>query len=322
MKGVSLPPVPLYDILTERVIDKVSRVEFRREQRTRVPGWVNQYATEHNEHYIIAGTNSITDMTTKTKYLSQWPFTYGEIAREYMELCQDESGIRLQRQKLTQRAWAPVYFVGPSTGTYAYVDIRGAYYNLYRHLTLDSSYRQPEVALGSIPFISIKEFGLSKPIRNLFFGIMCKRKSDVFRNGNFDMVRSNFPSSRPDVTTYVFHTIQAIAQEAISLFKIHMWLTDAAILPASEADAFIRYLAEEWFLDSRIVAEGTSSLLATGCYQVGEKLSRNFTANVAHKGAACNLLMPKIDVQGLKEVRKWLLLASESVRTNWTGSEN
>ena len=88
-------------------------------------------------HYLSMGSYSVTDMTTQTKWLFQWPYTYGEIAREYLSYCADTAKITLRRQKILEVGHAPIYFTGPSSGNYSYVDISACYFSLYKYLTLD-----------------------------------------------------------------------------------------------------------------------------------------------------------------------------------------
>jgi hypothetical protein len=206
---------------------------------------------------------------------------------------------------------APVYFTGPSRGTYSYVDISACYFSLYKHLTLASSFASPEIAIGRAPYLHLEDFGKSKKVRNMTFGIMNKRKMTVFTKGAYDQIPSHSELFRPDISAYVLQTTQAVAKDAIDNFTIHMWLTDAAILPSTQATEFVNFLWEEWKLHARIVAQGSSHLLATACYQVGEKMTRDYTKQTAQKGGKCHQLMPKIDVKSLKITRNWLVSRSK-----------
>jgi hypothetical protein len=314
--GITLPPNPLYDTLKTNLLEKIKNSKY---ERRPIPTWpaifIPNYVRDNPTHYLSMGSYSVTDMTTQTKWLFQWPYTYGEIAREYLSYCADTAKITLRRQKVLEVGHAPIYFTGPSSGNYSYVDISACYFSLYKYLTLDSSFNGSEIAIGKAPFLDLTDFSKSKKVRNMTFGIMNKRRMTVFTKGGYDQTPSHSEFYRPDISAYVLQTTQAVAKDSIRNFTIHMWLTDAAILPSLQANEFISFLWQEWLLRSRIVAQGSSLLLATARYQVGEKMTRDYTKQTAQKGGKCHQLIPKIDVKSLKITRNWLVSRSKLVET-------
>jgi hypothetical protein len=310
--GITLPPNKLYDTLKVNLFERLAKSKYQRQPIKTWPAiFVADYVRDNPMHTLSIGSFSVTDLTTRTKYLFQWPYTYGEIAREYLAYCANQANIKLRQQKTVEVGCAPVYFTGPRRGNYAYVDISACYFSLYKYLTLDANYTAPEISLGRAPFLDLDNFGQSKTIRNMAFGMMNKRRMTVFTKERYNETPSRSEYYRPDIAAYVLQTTQAVAQDSINNFPIHMWLTDAAILPSEQATEFIYFLWKEWHLQSRIVAQGSSHLLATARYKVGEKMTRDYTKQTAQKAGKCHLLMPKIDVKSLKETRNWLVLHSK-----------
>lgn len=320
--GISLPDNNLYNLLADRTIERLERGTYT---RNRIPGkgsisvpvFTHQYLTRYRDNYVACGGFSISDITTQTKYLSQWPYTYGEIAREYLTYCEEQSGINLKPQRSFSMGHAPIYFTGPSKGLYAYVDITSCYFSLYKPLTLDCKFHGSSIAQGQIPFIRTAELNQNKAIRNTVFGIMAKRYMLVAQHKYLTPRDNHSTLFRPAIGAYVYQTTQAVAKESISNFDIHMWLTDAAILPYKEAEQFQQFLRTEWLLDSKIEAWGSSSILATAVYKVGEKMSKDFTRSVPQKRGKCNTLMQGIDIPSLKKSRQWLMSQYELDQTNW-----
>lgn len=107
------------------------------------------------------------------------------------------------------------------------------------------------------------------------------------------------------ISNYVLSTMQAVAQEAWSLFPIQQWLTDAAIIPTSYAPELIEYLWQEWHLASETQAHGPAYSFAAGAYKIGRKVTNNlmelpFTSDKLDT-------FESVQTQFLKELRKELV---------------
>src|SRR5487761_300292 len=91
-----LPSNDLYTYLQSRVLDRNTQGQFARKRISELPlVWAHEYQRTHPNSYLIIGTNSTTDMTTKTKYLHQWPYSAGDVSREYLAWCVEQSGEEL-----------------------------------------------------------------------------------------------------------------------------------------------------------------------------------------------------------------------------------
>lgn len=304
LPGTVLPPTPLWEEIAER-IDTKDYI------RISIPKTPYRYIDEdmHNwPHRLIVGSHHITDKKDRTKYIAQWPYPHGELATEYFYLCIEKSGYKLGKVYGKCTGKEPIYFTGPSKGLYAYVDIASCYFSLYRVLTLDLYYDPIGfvVGQGNIPWYSPVEFGLHKPIRNMLFGIMRKTSSTIYVNGSYNEAQSHTPTFRPAITTYVLDTMQAIKQDSLRYFKIHIWLTDAAILPVHQAKAFQEYLVNEWLLNSRLKWSGPASLFCSNCWQVGERITEQLKRYTLYEGKPIDTGHP-VNIPKLKAARKWLM---------------
>lgn len=286
--GITLPDTPLYRMLRQRVRDRQDASPYLYD---RLPGemWPYEWIELHKPKGVVhVGTQSLTVVDEGIKYLRQWPCGYGDIAAEYLRwIAGDENKLRRHNGAASAIPAPPLYFTGPRYDHCAYVDIVGCYFHLYRPLSLDCVYKSPTGSAsgqiwyrqGSLLFECADELALSKQVRNTVYGIMRKRVQVVYRDGKYEWQSARTPLYRYCLTQLVMETLQAVAQSCIDRFSVHMWLTDAAILPRNQAQALIDFLRLEWRLDSRIIAQGQSRLLALGRYTVGSKWSANLDGN-------------------------------------------
>jgi hypothetical protein len=311
--GLVVPPVMLWDELTARVQENVERTQFERIPISDAPLHYFQEHFQESDHTFNLGTFHITDKTDKIKYLHMWPYTAGEYVHEYLTLCEELTGRQMKWvPTVSDYGKAALFFRGPSRGTYAYVDITSCYFSLYRYCAFDARYRRDkcQYSQGNVLLWRPDEYGMHKLIRNMTFGMMRKSKGVAWKNGKYTLSNSHSRYYRPDVTGYVLDTVQAIAQESLQLFDLHMWLTDAAILPIEQAKEFQIYLQTEWSLSSTIKGLGPAGLFSSNCFQVGSLITEQLKGFHIQRGQPINTLEP-VNVPKLKRIRQWLVASDE-----------
>ena len=300
-EGIVLPPTNLYEVLGARLLNKFRNSEFERVRISEEPiEWIK--TNNPRNCSLIVGSKSITDTTNKIKYIYQWPFTYGEVAAEYLAYCIEDYELTVFGGSPGPRA--PVAFRGPTKGHFAYVDIRACYFSLYRDLSLDTEFStRGYFNKGTIPFRDTVELKLCKTLRNTVFGLMRKSSRTRFKNGLYTRTSERSQFYRPMVPDYVLSTMQAIAQEAWSFFPIQQWLTDAAIINSVYAPELIEYLAEEWGLEAQVDAQGPSYSFALGAYKIGQKTTSNLLTLPLASSDKLNTFS-NVPIRFLKELRK------------------
>lgn len=302
--GIVIPNTDLYQILAANAVNRSKNSGYQRIRLKEEPReYIRQYPHIGKGKSLIVGAFQITDMKDKIKYLYQWPFTYGELASEYLHYC-------LQDIEVTRSVGGsigpppPLAFRGSTKGTFAYVDIVACYFSLYRDIAIDTTYTNTGIYIpGSIPFRDTEQLRLSKTLRNTVFGIMRKNSRTRYSNGKYKSTNERSEFYRPMIVNYVLSTTQAIAQEAWSMFPIQQWLTDAAIINMSYSQDLIDYLKEDWCLDAKIEAYGSSHSMGLGRYKVGAKASSHYS-NLPYLGNGPLEVFPKVPISTLKEIRR------------------
>ncbi len=298
-EGIVLPPTDFYQMLSANLVNRYKASDFERIRISMEPiDWIAQNKPRNCS--LIVGSKQITDTTNKVKYMYQWPFSYGELAVEYLNHCLIDS----EQKPLggSPGPKAPVAFRGPTKGNFAYVDIKACYFSLYRYVNLDLSYCDSYFDSGSIPFQDTSDLALCKPLRNTLFGILRKASRTRYKNGRYTRTNERSQYYRPMISNYVLSTMQAVAQESWRLFPVQQWLTDAAIIPSSYAPELIEYLAEEWRLDARVQARGPAYSFAAGVYKIGQKVTSNLLALSFQSGNTTTF--EPVPISMLRELRR------------------
>lgn len=308
-EGITLPATQLYEVLSSRVFNKIKDSPL---YRVRIPmeplDWLNQ--THHPADVsLIVSSKSITDLTNKVKYVYQWPFTYGELAVEYINLCLEEYD-EIPKHKEIKPVPPPLFFNGPTRGTFAYVDIQACHFSFYRYVGLDAFYDDKMFSVGKIPFLYTDELALSKLLRNTVLGILQHRTRTRYKNNKFYFTEERTPYYFPRVAHYVLSSLQAVAQEAVRLFPIHQWLTDAAIIEASASTDFIDWLWEEWRLLGIVQSHGPAYSFSVAAYHFPNKYSRGLE-DMPFYNRSVTTFKP-INIPYLKLIRKEVLNESLS----------
>jgi hypothetical protein len=212
-----------------------------------------QYSKAHPNNRIFLGGMSFSDMTTKTKYLAQWPYLYSEVAAEYLRWCAESQNYKMKAsyQEVPQHHGPAMYFRGYTHGALAYVDIQACYFQLYRYIPLDARYVDGILSSGDIRLLDTRDFGTHKRVRNTLFGLFVGGKKTITQHGKMSFRQLPTQTTHAHIATCVYDTVKAVALDALKTFpNITAWLTDAAILPLNEVDKFQEWLRAQWALES------------------------------------------------------------------------
>lgn len=248
---------------------------------------------QSREIYFIAGTNSLTVPSRQEKYImfnrpdgshicrywidengEQYLMTPGEAARA--ELARAFPGLRRvgwQASTLSLLDWRwPMLFTGPYEGKAVYIDLKGAYHQIYSRLWLDVAF---PAGYGTLSLASVADrLAEWKPARNSIVGITASREIHGVKGTRTYVLHAKNPYLSPHLWATVQSILNEIAFKAESLGAIYI-ATDGYIFP-EEA----RYWEfEEFLIDFGLkyrVLRGKSEIKNWGCYRVGPKKTQTF----------------------------------------------
>ncbi len=158
----------------------------------------------------------------------------------------------------------------------AVVDIEAAYYNLYRRLPMDLTYKPGRsFGLGRFWFVDAAEMRADKMGRNVALG-MTRARDYTMLNKGVRVAQSPWANRylSPGLWGFIADILHSIAGEAIARGAVH-YHTDGAILPAGEAESFREWIAETWNL-STTVAYGHAYVAGVGSWQLGERATKTY----------------------------------------------
>lgn len=244
--------------------------------------------------YFIAGANSLFVPSRQEKYLmatrpdgsrvtrvwqdekgDSYAMTPGEIAR--VELKKTFPGLRkvgwmAGHINLFDWRW-PMLYTGPQKGEGSYIDLKGAYHQIYSRLWLDTAF---PCGYGSLSLTSIADTLRNiKSARNSVVGVTAGR----IGTGVLGYKTIQLKTRNPYLAPGLWATIQAILNElafrAERLRAIYI-ATDGYIFPErSSADVFEEFLYDNGFTYRR--KDGPYEIKAWGAYQVPEKETSTFS---------------------------------------------
>lgn len=303
---------PLWQAIEDRLYEEKKDYEI-----VPIDKPVRTFLNSHEfTHDLKIGYYSATDRANKIRYVTQIPFTITDYARTYLQICQELSGNKLKRKynkhKDICHATNVLYFSGYYEGKLAYIDIKAAYWSILWPTTMDMEYdpvNQEIAAEGNIGYWHCDQFMKSKRIRQIVHSLFNYREMKTWEHEN-QRIRRDFPPAeiyRPYNLWYILDVMNAIVNDAINQgFTIYQWLTDAAIIPANQAEPFMEFLFERWFLASRLkwIGDGVSNQM--NMYKVGPKLSGGF--NPKRKvSRIINTIRPNSNIEGLRTYRLALI---------------
>lgn len=306
--------------LRDRVLDGPSqRVQFDHEAFFTGAKW-------RTYDRLVLGTRSAYDPRAQRKFTDRhdWPIAPHELARPYLNWIHAEQrhgreGSRGNKQVPWRRESlpmldlpAPMFYSGHVTeGDLTYVDINACYWQLYTSATLDLDYapERQRLGVGRIEFLNPGDLRGAKGLRNSVIGVTRTTAVDEARHGVVRRRRTFNKHLSPELWGYIAHTLHAIMREAVERFGACYVHTDGIVVPADRGEAVIRWLADEWRLESSVRATGPGRVWGLGAYEIGERRSR---ALVTHGLPICNLL--DLDPVLTAALRRWRTFLVERPR--------
>lgn len=245
--------------------------------------------------YFLAGISSIFVPSRNEKYLvshnhkgkslvMQWPdldgemiwMSPGEAART--ELKREFPTIRRVgwsrgHTQLFDWRW-PMVYRGKWQGEGVYVDLVGAYCQIYRRLWLDTCYPRGRGSLELEPIAS--RLSRWKPARNSLLGICRSRISYGYRGGSSIRLRPTNAFLSPGLWATVQAVLNEVAWQAVKHGSVYV-ATDGYILPQSrQQKEFVKFLADYGF-EYREIA-GEFDIKGWGCYSGPHKQTVSYGA--------------------------------------------
>jgi hypothetical protein len=258
---------------------------------------------------IVIGAYCVTDLAHHVRYVTpecwQPPYggvTPGELARAYLRHCR-----RLQMWDLppgdlgrTRIPWhrsqvpsliagtAPLYYDGASReGEWAIVDIDACYASLYLPFGLAPTFyhdvvqdKQGRDIEGTCRSISVSTLVFDRPAewlevkaaRNALVGVSGggSGKFSWLERGQLKTRRAMNDCYSPSVVAWCLWCATAIARDMIHRFQFVTWATDGGILPAENAAAAVKWIADAWHLTASVRAAGPGRVWHATCWRVGD----------------------------------------------------
>lgn len=248
---------------------------------------------QHREIYFIAGTNSMFVPSRQEKYIMLSDAKGNPICRDWddidghpllmtpSEACRTElnrtfkglrrTGWQPQHVNLFDWRW-PMMFSGASEGEGIYIDLKGAYHQIYSRLWLDVAFPcgYGTLALGGVAE-KLKNW---KAARNSLMGICAAREVTAVQGYKTFNIQANNPFLSPHLWATVQAILNEVAFKAESCGAIYI-ATDGYIFPKDrDVDRFVEFLADVG-LKYRS-KDGHYRILQWGAYKIGEKQTSNY----------------------------------------------
>jgi hypothetical protein len=301
---------PLYQAIHDEVLDEQERKGYEIVPlKVPIQRFLNDTKFTSD---VIVGKYSVTDRKNKIRYLTQIPYTVTDCARAYIRLCEFTAGRKLtpRYNKYTDVAHmrrGVKYFSGYYAGELAYVDLKAAYWQILWPTTLDMEYNPITQEIeyeGKITYIHCNQFAKHKQIRNVLHTLYGYRDMRIWKHDERRIRRGPMFMDalyRPYNVAYIHDVMNAVVTDVKNNFTLLQWLTDAAIVPADQAEPLMEFLFQEWFLDSRLVQIGEGSSNRIDMYKVGSKQTGHYNPKIV--GTPHNELRPA-NIEELKILRQ------------------
>lgn len=239
--------------------------------------------------FFIAGTCTMYVSAINTKYLIKkacklWPDQDGNLV--YMPPG-EAARAELDRAfpNIKRVGWSrghailfdkrpPIKHSGEAHGHMVYVDLVGAYHQIYRHLWLDAPY--PRAVNGHYPLWAVaRRLEEWKVARNSVIGVTRNRHVVAMRGTR----RISLSVKNPYLSPFLWATVQGIlhwiAGVAVTMGAIYVNTDGYVFLGSDSSDAFIRFLIDHR-LSSTVRAAGEGHIRGWNCYKIGERETTSY----------------------------------------------
>lgn len=265
----------LRDDLTDAVLAR-STMQRRQVNYPELEEWVAGRIDPYER--VFVGRSSVTIMDTHTKLIGydEWPVTSAELAREYLRRVFSAPDVvhRTPRPGAPGFGWqAPVHCSPINHGTFAYVDIVSAYWQLLSVFGPNDVIVTDRVIRGGGEWLAADEVGSDRRLRHCVIGSVFGNSISWYRRGVLTTTPKTSPWSNPTLKRYCMQTLHALCGQIAQLTPLHAWLTDAAIVDAGDAADVCAWLQDAWAVASAVQAYGAGAVLTPTTYAVGDKAS-------------------------------------------------
>jgi hypothetical protein len=244
------------------------------------------------ETYFIGGASSVYVPSRGAKWMSAnsvmtWPdidgtptpMTPGEAART--ELGRAFPGLKRvgwQPGMISLFDWrSPMHYAGPQTGDFLMIDLKSAYYQVYRRLWLNVPYPRGFGSLSLMPVAeALREW---KAARNSLVGVCASREAIGIRGQERKVLKIRNKYLSPGLWASVQAILHTIA--AMALFHGAVYInTDGYIFPSSSGwEDFVMFL-DALFVAWEFRAIGDGVIAGWNSYQVGDKSTHIFRSKL------------------------------------------
>jgi len=260
--------------------------------------------------FVIQGSDSIFVPSLSLKFLRRircktWPDISGrerlmlaseaartELKREFPEL--KKIGWRGVEKKLFTKLW-PMFFRQGGTFWGIHIDLKGAYWQIYRNLWLDTRY---PCGIGKLPLRSIaSRLSGWKTARNSLVGITVSRNTRAFKNGFPITLHPDNPFLTPHLWANVQETLNSIAKMAWYCGAVYC-MTDGYVFKSyPDAKVFLDWL-DDFGVDYRMNT-GVCKIRGWGSYSLPHKTTKAYKRNSSGGGPFTKISLDTEDVNKL-----------------------
>ena len=211
------------------------------------------------------------------RFHSQWegsPYTAGQIAKAYMRYQGWEWP--LHRPGEIEKDLSPaLYFTGPATGSWSYLDLKSAYWQIGSRLPWweEGPFRKTRIDDTVGPWKGTELLmGFRRP-RLVLFGLL------AYPGGNTLWINPDGTESYNECPEWaskygnkiwaqsVLYVVHAFAQELMRTFPCPLFMTDGAMIPMALSNTVIEWAAQNWNLELREKERGEGTVAGPGNYE-------------------------------------------------------
>lgn len=248
--------------------------------------------------YFIAGPHSIYVPAGKRKYVDKsvcrdWPDLENQI-----RLMTPGEAVRTELMRewpdLKKVGWvgpmvnlfdvrSPMVYCGPHVGKMIYIDLDGAYSQIYEKLWLDTNY--PRAYYGRFPLWDVAQrLKIWKGARNSLIGIVRSREGVAYRGRKRISLKFKNKYLSPGLWATVQAVLHMVMSKALDCGAIY-GNVDGFIFPYTDwagADEFTFWLASSGFRWS-VRAQGEGEIVSWNNYRIGEIATKANKLGLIHK---------------------------------------
>lgn len=248
--------------------------------------------------YHTLGSNSVYVPSSQMKYMDASVCKLWPNLDEQIEMMMPGEAARTELKRafpdLKRVGWlsssvslfdkrVPLYYEGPTKGEYTYLDLKAAYWQIYRRLWLDVAY--PCGYYGQYP-LDVVAHNLKdwKGARNALVGLVRSRSVVGVKGTKRYTLSTQNKFLSPNLWATVMDVLHWIAQEALGHGAIYI-NTDGYIFPTkhlNQIDSFMRFLIENE-INFEIRASGDGEIVSWNNYKIGSFRTKSYDLGLIAK---------------------------------------